>query len=182
MFRTKGHTTTKKTEDVKKSAGKVLDTKKDTPTRAKHLRLFLDNSDLSDIVQFFDSYYSHVYFIIYDSFVNAEQSLRQKGAHKAQREELESVLYLLEKVLIFLPEALSQRWQYHSIGRLMSTSTSWKLLEITEKRGHETLPTLVFCLRGTGRGPGTCNICNPCTRLSISLSQHGPDCSGIPVS
>jgi hypothetical protein len=30
------------------------------------------------------------------------------------------VLYLLEKVLIFLPEALSQRWQYHSIGRQAS--------------------------------------------------------------
>ena len=91
----------------------------------QHLRLFLDNSDLGDIVQFFDSYYSHIYFIVYDSFVNAEQNLRQKGAHKAQREELEGVrmkskvveyikhifqvLYLLEKVLIFLPEALSQR-------------------------------------------------------------------------
>jgi len=132
MFRTKGHTN-KKSEDVKKSAGKVLDTKKDTPTRAKHLRLFLDNSDLGEIIQFFDSYYSHIFFIVYDSFVNAEQNLRQKGAHKAQREELESVLYLLEKVLIFLPEALSQRWQYHSIGRLMSKllhpGNSWKLLK-----------------------------------------------------
>ena len=63
------------------------------------------------------------------------------------------VLYLLEKVLIFLPEALSQRWQYHrwtitllylllaisykpfypSIGRLMSKllhpGNSWKLLK-----------------------------------------------------
>ena len=57
----------------------------------QHLRLFLDNSDLGDIVQFFDSYYSHIYFIVYDSFVNAEQNLRQKGAHKAQREELEGV-------------------------------------------------------------------------------------------
>ena len=84
------------------------------------MRLFLDNSDVSDIVQFFDSYYSHIYFIVYDSFVTAETNLRQKGAHKAQREELESVLYLLEKVLIFLPEALSQRWQYHSIGRIQS--------------------------------------------------------------
>ena len=88
---------------------------------------------MSDIIQFFDSYYSHIYFIVYDSFVNAEQNLRQKGAHKAQREELESVLYLLEKVLIFLPEALSQRWQYHSIGRLMAKllhpGNSWKLLK-----------------------------------------------------
>lgn len=35
----------KKTEDVKKSASKVLDPKRDTPTRAKHLRIFLDNAD-----------------------------------------------------------------------------------------------------------------------------------------
>ena len=34
MFKTK-NSNTKKSEDVKKSAGKVLDTKKDTPTRAK---------------------------------------------------------------------------------------------------------------------------------------------------
>ena len=91
--------------------------------------MFLDHSDVSDIVQFFDSYYSHIYFIVYDSFVTAETNLRQKGAHKAQREELESVLYLLEKVLIFLPEALSQRWQYHSIGkgRLPKKNTSYSV-------------------------------------------------------
>jgi hypothetical protein len=35
----------KKTEDIKKSASKVLDPKRDTPTRAKHLRIFLDNAD-----------------------------------------------------------------------------------------------------------------------------------------
>ena len=99
----------------------------------QHLRLFLDNSDTGDIIQFFDSYYSHIYFIVYDSFVTAETNLRQKGAHKAQREELESVLYLVEKVLLFLPEALSQRWQYHSIGRIMAKllhpGNSWKLLK-----------------------------------------------------
>ena len=42
------------------------------------------------------------------------------GAHKAQREELETVLYLLEKVLLFLPEHLGRKWQYHAMGRLMS--------------------------------------------------------------
>ena len=34
MFKTKS-SNNKKSEDIKKSAGKVLDTKKDTPTRAK---------------------------------------------------------------------------------------------------------------------------------------------------
>ena len=32
--------------------------------------------------QFFDAYYSHVYFIVYEHFIATEQSLRQKGAHK----------------------------------------------------------------------------------------------------
>ena len=75
----------------------------------QHLRLFLDNSDLGDIVQFFDSYYSHIYFIVYDSFVNAEQNLRQKGAHKAQREELEGVRRIYQlKIMIckFHPKIL----------------------------------------------------------------------------
>ena len=88
----------KKTEDVKKSAAKVLDPKRDTPTRAKHLRIFLDNADTHETSIFFENHYSHIFYIVYDAFVAAELSLRQKGPHKAQREELEAVLYLLEKV------------------------------------------------------------------------------------
>ena len=61
-----------------------------------------------------------MFFIVYDAFIGAEINLRQKGAHKAQREELETVLYLLEKVLLFLPEHLGRKWQYHAMGRLMS--------------------------------------------------------------
>ena len=88
----------KKSDDVKKSAGKVVDSKRDTPTRAKHLRLFLENAELHEIVPFFEAYYSHIFYIVYDAFITAEINLRQKGAHKAQREELEAVLYLFEKV------------------------------------------------------------------------------------
>ena len=42
MFKTKS-SNNKKSDDVKKSAGKVLDTKKDTPTRAK---VMLDRKDV----------------------------------------------------------------------------------------------------------------------------------------
>ena len=48
MFRTKGHTN-KKSEDVKKSAGKVLDTKKDTPTRAKVIQY--NSFDMDGIIK-----------------------------------------------------------------------------------------------------------------------------------
>ena len=55
---------------------------------------------MHEIVPFFEAYYSHVFYIVYDAFITAEVNLRQKGAHKAQREELEAVLYLFEKVRI----------------------------------------------------------------------------------
>ena len=42
MFKTK-NSNVRKSEDVKRSAGKVLDTKKDTPTRAKVRSLNQDN-------------------------------------------------------------------------------------------------------------------------------------------
>ena len=45
----------KRSEDIKKSAAKVLDAKKDTPTRAKHLRLFLDNAEVEILCFFLNS-------------------------------------------------------------------------------------------------------------------------------
>ena len=100
MFGKKHHllNASKKSEEVKRSAGKVVDPKRDTQQRAKHLRIFLDNAELPEVVSFFETYYSHIFYIVYDAFITAEINLRQKGAHKAQREELESVLYLFEKV------------------------------------------------------------------------------------
>lgn len=97
MFSKKPHPS-KRSEDIKKSAGKVVDPKRDTPTRAKHLRLFLDNAEVHEVISFYETYYSHIFYIVYDAFITAEINLRQKGANKAQREELESVLYLFEKV------------------------------------------------------------------------------------
>ncbi len=97
MFSKKQHNA-KKSEDVKRSAGKVVDPKRDTQQRSKHLRLFLDHAETHEIVSFFETYYSHIFYIVYDAFITAEINLRQKGAHKAQREELEAVLYLFEKV------------------------------------------------------------------------------------
>ena len=54
----------------------------------QHLRLFLDNSDTGEIQQFFDAYYSHIYYIVYEHFINTEQNLRQKGAHKVSLAKL----------------------------------------------------------------------------------------------
>ncbi|CAB4058858.1 Ral GTPase-activating protein subunit alpha-1 [Lepeophtheirus salmonis] len=109
----------KKWEEVRKSGQKVLDPKRDTPTRTKHLKLFLDHSESREIAVFLESHNSEVFFVLYDAFILAETNLRTKGPHKAQREELEAVLFLLENILVYLPELLGRKWQYHAITRLI---------------------------------------------------------------
>eukprot|EP00058_Branchiostoma_floridae_P024682 XP_002610172.1 hypothetical protein BRAFLDRAFT_121545 [Branchiostoma floridae] len=65
--------------DVKKSTQKVLDPKKDSVTRLKHLRTVLENTEQDEVKQFFDLYYSHIYQVFYDNFILVETSLKQKG-------------------------------------------------------------------------------------------------------
>ncbi|XP_025057749.1 ral GTPase-activating protein subunit alpha-2 isoform X1 [Alligator sinensis] len=124
MFSRKGHA------DVKKSTQKALDPKKDVLTRLKHLRAVLDNVDGSDLKQFFEIHYSQIYFIFYENFITLENSLKQKG-NKSQREELDSVLFLFEKILQLLPERIYYRWHFHSIGsilkKLLHTGNSIKI-------------------------------------------------------
>ncbi|XP_029682897.1 ral GTPase-activating protein subunit alpha-1 isoform X6 [Takifugu rubripes] len=116
--------------DVKKSTQKVLDPKKDVLTRLKHLRIVIENAESSELKQFFDLNYSHIYYVFFENFVTIEVGLKQKG-HKSQREELDSILYIFEKILQLLPERIQSRWQYHSIGlilkKLLHTGNSLKI-------------------------------------------------------
>uniref|UniRef100_A0A3Q3WB60 Rap-GAP domain-containing protein n=1 Tax=Mola mola TaxID=94237 RepID=A0A3Q3WB60_MOLML len=116
--------------DVKKSTQKVLDPKKDVLTRLKHLRIVIENAESAELKQFFDLNYSHIYYVFFENFVTIEVSLKQKG-HKSQREELDSILFIFEKILQLLPERIQSRWQYHSIGlilkKLLHTGNSLKI-------------------------------------------------------
>ncbi|NXE96653.1 RGPA2 protein, partial [Menura novaehollandiae] len=124
MFSRKSHA------DVRKSTQKALDPKRDVLTRLKHLRALLDIVDGSDLKQFFDNNYSQIYFIFYENFVTLENSLKQKG-NKSQREELDSILFLFEKILQLLPERIFYRWHFRSIGsilkKLLHTGNSLKI-------------------------------------------------------
>ncbi|XP_063247342.1 ral GTPase-activating protein subunit alpha-2 isoform X2 [Prinia subflava] len=124
MFSRKSHA------DVRKSTQKALDPKRDMLTRLKHLRALLDIVDGSDLKQFFDNNYSQIYFIFYENFTTLENSLKQKG-NKSQREELDSILFLFEKILQLLPERIFYRWHFRSIGsvlkKLLHTGNSLKL-------------------------------------------------------
>ncbi|XP_053331621.1 ral GTPase-activating protein subunit alpha-1 isoform X1 [Spea bombifrons] len=116
--------------DVKKSTQKVLDPKKDVLTRLKHLRVVIENAESIDLKQFFEQNYSHIYYVFFENFVIIETSLKQKG-HKSQREELDAILFIFEKILQLLPERIHQRWQYHSISlilkKLLHTGNSLKI-------------------------------------------------------
>uniref|UniRef100_A0A8C5N221 Ral GTPase activating protein catalytic subunit alpha 2 n=1 Tax=Leptobrachium leishanense TaxID=445787 RepID=A0A8C5N221_9ANUR len=45
--------------------------------------------------------------------------LRAVLGNKSQREELDSILFLFEKILQLLPERIFYRWQFHSIGSVL---------------------------------------------------------------
>ncbi|NXI11430.1 RGPA2 protein, partial [Irena cyanogastra] len=124
MFSRKTHA------DVRKSTQKALDPKRDVLTRLKHLRALLDIVDGSDLKQFFDNNCSQIYFIFYENFITLENSLKQKG-NKSQREELDSILFLFEKILQLLPERIFYRWHFRSIGsilkKLLHTGNSLKI-------------------------------------------------------
>ncbi|GAB0092803.1 Probable Rho GTPase-activating protein CG5521 [Sergentomyia squamirostris] len=111
---------TKKTQaDVKKSTLKIQDCKKDSQTRLRHLKTILEHVDLEEAKSLFESNYSHVYYVLYDTFIQAESNLKQR-VHKAHREELDGSLWLLGKILCLLPELVAKRWQCHSLGRIMN--------------------------------------------------------------
>ncbi|KAG7298073.1 hypothetical protein JYU34_018843 [Plutella xylostella] len=124
MFTKKSH------QDVKKSSVKIQDSKKDSGTRLKHLKIVLEHFDTEESKAYFEANFSHVYFILYDNFIQAENNLRQR-VHKAGREELEGALGLLERVLCLLPELLGRRWQLHSLTsifcKLLHSGNSQKL-------------------------------------------------------
>ncbi|XP_008107296.1 ral GTPase-activating protein subunit alpha-2 isoform X3 [Anolis carolinensis] len=124
MFSRRGHA------DVKKSAQKALDPRKDVLTRLKHLRALMDAVDGSELKHFFEINYSQIYFIFYENFITLESNLKQKG-NKSQREELDSILFLFERILQLLPERIFYRWHFHSIGsvlkKLLHTGNSLKI-------------------------------------------------------
>ncbi|KAG8192293.1 hypothetical protein JTE90_002117 [Oedothorax gibbosus] len=113
MFSKKPHS------DVKKSSQKVLDPKRDCLSRLKHLRIVLENSDLSEVKTFFENNYSNVYYIFYDVFISVEANLKQRAHHRTAKEDLEIVRFVFEKILVLLPELINRRWQCHSIQRIM---------------------------------------------------------------
>ncbi|KAK3890821.1 hypothetical protein Pcinc_005247 [Petrolisthes cinctipes] len=107
--------------DVKKSLLKCLDNKKDTPTRLKHLRTVLDNTDAGELKAFLEANFSPVFHIFYEAFITFEGNLKQKGTfavQKSHKEDLECSLYVLDRLLCLLPERFEKRWQCNALTHI----------------------------------------------------------------
>uniref|UniRef100_A0A8C0YFI0 Ral GTPase activating protein catalytic subunit alpha 1 n=1 Tax=Cyprinus carpio carpio TaxID=630221 RepID=A0A8C0YFI0_CYPCA len=95
-----------------------------------HLGCPEENAEPAELKHLFEQNYSHIYYVFFENFVTIEVNLKQKG-HKSQREELDSILFIFEKILQLLPERIQGRWQFHSIGlilkKLLHTGNSLKI-------------------------------------------------------
>ncbi|XP_062324670.1 ral GTPase-activating protein subunit alpha-1 isoform X2 [Osmerus eperlanus] len=159
--------------DVKKSTQKVLDPKKDVLTRLKHLRIVIENAEPCDLKHFFDQYYSHIYYVFFENFVTIEVSLKQKG-HKSQREELDAILFIFEKILQLLPERIQGRWQFHSIGlilkKLLHTGNSLKI----RREGVRLFLLWMQALQGNALREQLCMFACLVPGFPSPLSELGP--------
>lgn len=113
--------------DVKKSVHKILDSKKDIATRFKHLKfllgtfcmqlfnccfssskkimlLFCSDSDENESKQLFESNYSSIYQIFYESFISVEANLKQRG----------KIIWFLNKLYLFLGSS-SQKVRFRNL-------------------------------------------------------------------
>ncbi|CAG2174785.1 unnamed protein product, partial [Oppiella nova] len=71
-------------------------------------------TDVKESKELFEHHFPHIYHIFFDSFLTLESLYKQRN-HKPNKEELDSVLYIFEKILTFLPELLQKKWQFQSI-------------------------------------------------------------------
>uniref|UniRef100_UPI00398E82FF ral GTPase-activating protein subunit alpha-1-like n=1 Tax=Pristiophorus japonicus TaxID=55135 RepID=UPI00398E82FF len=129
----------------------------------------------SELKQFFETNYSQIYFIFFENLFTLESSLKQKG-NKSQREELDSILFVFEKILQLLPEKINSRWQFHSIGsilkKLLHTGNSVKIrcegirlyllwLQALQENSSDEQLTLFACL--VPGFPAVSSRIGPCT-------------------
>ncbi|XP_054153111.1 ral GTPase-activating protein subunit alpha-1-like isoform X2 [Oppia nitens] len=100
--------------DYKKSIQKFLDVKRDSFNRLRHLRIILDVMDVKESKELFEHHFTHIYHIFFDCFI-AIEAVHKLRNHKPNKEELDSVLYIFEKILTLLPEILQKKWQIQSL-------------------------------------------------------------------
>lgn len=111
--------------DKKKLLSKALDVKKDSLTRLKHFKTLIEHLDHNEIPLLFKSNFSFIYHTFIDTFSIFD------GNSKQRREDLDCILFILEKILVYNPELIKKRWQFFSITfvmqKLLHQNNTWRL-------------------------------------------------------
>lgn len=105
--------------DKKKLLVKASDVKKDSLTRLKHFKTLLEHSDQHESLLLFKSHSSFIYHTFIETFSNFDSNSKQR------RDDLDCILFMLEKILVYNTDLIKKRWQFYSITFVMQ-----KLLHI----------------------------------------------------
>lgn len=121
MFTRKPKTTTSQVDESnrKKTAAKILEQKRDLNSRLKYLKSYIETTDnISELKGFFDLNYSQIFSVFYESFIQIEANIKNRY-NKQNKDDLDTVLFVLLKILLLQPDRLHLRWQSRSIGRII---------------------------------------------------------------
>lgn len=111
--------------DKKKLLAKASDVKKDSLTRLKHFNTIIEHSDHNETHSLFKSHFSFIYHTFIDTFSTFDCNAKQR------RDDLECILFVFEKIIIYNPELIKKRWQFYSITfvmqKLLHLNNTWQL-------------------------------------------------------
>lgn len=99
--------------DKKKLLAKASDVKKDSLTRLKHFKTLIEHLEFNELLLLFRSHFSFIYHTFIDTFSTFDCNSKQR------RDDLDCILFMLEKILIYNPELVKKRWQFYSITFVM---------------------------------------------------------------
>lgn len=99
--------------DTKKLLAKALDIKKDHPTRLKNFKYVMEHSETVDLLILFEKHSSIIYHTFIETFSSFDHNSKQR------KEDLDCILYVLEKIIVHNPHLIRKRWQFYSITFVM---------------------------------------------------------------
>ena len=84
----------------------------------------IENAETSELRAYFAQYFSHIYHVFYESFVQLESSTKQK-VHKAQREDLDAILAVFEVSFYTVCRRIRRYDKNGSIGPFTYKGKKW---------------------------------------------------------
>lgn len=108
-----------KVVDTKHSLQRFLESKKDSLSRARHLRHAISHTaDPLERKRILEEHCVAVFYVFHDLFVQLESMLAFRSSNKIPLSEINETMELLHLILIYLPELLCKRWQFNCLASI----------------------------------------------------------------